>query len=185
MIRATPQAGDSNVEIELPKPGILGRFIRLGLGVGVLLLLIGLLTAWRDDLWAGRPPFEVGFAVLVVLALTFTSYVFDIALGLQWGQRTLAGILLGAGVAGLGGLAVRGSFPNAWIGIYVWGWLVAFCTLLGPAHLLAAALGTPGCEMRSYAHLRALLRGGDVSNVACPGGIDRLDHIGSHRQTGG
>ena len=180
MIRATPSSPGSNADPELPKPGVVGRLIRLGLGMGVLLLLVGLLTRWRDDLWAGLPPLEVSFAILVGLALYFTSYVFNIALGLRWGQRTLAGVLVGAVVAALVGLAAQGTMANAWLGIYVWGWLGAFCAFLGPAHLLAAALGTPGCEMRSYAHLRALLRGGDVSSVACPGGIDRLDHIGSH-----
>lgn len=185
MNRATPRAGDPNAGAGLPRPGVVGRLIRLGLGMGVLLLLAGLLTGWREDRWAGRLPFDFGFGVLVALALYFTSYVFNIAFRLEWGRRTLAGVLAGAVVAGLGGLAVQGTFPNAWLGIYVWSWLVTFCAFLGPAHLLAAALGTPGCEMRSYAHLRALLRGGDVASVACPGGIDRLDHIGTTERTGG
>ena len=180
MTRANSSVLEPGADSSLPRPGLLGRGIRLSLGVAVLLLLGGLLTGWRDDLWAGLPPFDVGFAILVCLALYFTSYVFNIALGLGWGQRTLAGVLAGAAMAGLVGYAVEGALPNAWLGIYVWSWLVAFCALLGPAHLLAAALGTAGCEMRSYAHLRARLRGGDVSSVACPGGIDRFDHIGSH-----
>ncbi len=68
------------------------------------------------------------------------------------------------------------------LGVYVWSWLVAFTVLLGSAHILAAALGTPGCEMRSYAHLSTLLLGGDTKTVECPGGIDRLDHIGAKTQ---
>lgn len=180
MTGATPGVPDSNADREFPKPGVVGRSVRLAFGVGVLLLLGGLLRGWGDDLWAGRLPYDLGFGVLIGLALYFTSYVFNIALGLQWGQRPLAGILGGAAVASLVGLAVQGVLPNAWLGIYVWGWLAVFCAFLGPAFLLAAALGTPGCEMRSYAHLRALLRGGDVSSVSCPGGIDRFDQMGSH-----
>lgn len=171
------RAGDPDPGAALPTPGLVGRLVRVGLGSGVLLLLASLLGPWRDELWSGHLPLELGFGVLVALALTFTGYVFNLAFGLAWGRRTLAGVLAGAALAGLGGFAAEGAFPNPWLGIYVWSWLVAFCALLGPAHLLAAALGTPGCEMRSYAHLRALLRGGDVAGVACPGGIDRLDPI--------
>ena len=55
--------------------------------------------------------------------------------------------------------------PNRLLGGYLWIWFVAFCGLLGPGHVLAAALGTPGCEMRSYRHLVTILRGGDVGAV--------------------
>lgn len=97
MIRVASHAGDSDAGRELPKPGLLGRFIRLGLGAGALLLLVGLHSGWRDDLWTGRLPFDLGFAVLVVLALTFTSYVFDIALGLQWDHSSWPGTPAGRG----------------------------------------------------------------------------------------
>ena len=43
----------------------------------------------------------------------------------------------------------------------------------------------PGCEMRSYAHLWALLHRGDTKTAACPAGIDRLDHIGAKTQPSG
>ena len=58
------------------------------------------------------------------------------------------------------------------------GWLASFSSLLGTAHVLAAILGTPGCEMRAFAHLRSKFQGGDAGSVPCPGGIDRFDHVG-------
>ena len=164
---------------ELVKPGLLGRAIRLGLGLATLSFLFSLLTVWREELWDGEVPLRaVGFWVLVCLAFWGTSYVFNIAFGLSWGQRTRTGVLAGAGLAGLVGVVTGGGFPNAVFGVYLWAWFVALTGLLGPAHLLAAVLGTPGCEMRSYAHALTLLRGGDVSTVVCPGGIDRFDHVG-------
>ena len=83
-----------------------------------------------------------------------------------------------AGQRGRAASAAGGGFPNAVFGVYLWAWFVALTGLLGSAHLLAAALGTPGCEMRSYVHALTLLRGGEVGTVVCPGGIDRLDRVG-------
>ncbi len=163
----------------LPRPGWAGRAIRLALGICTLALLRALLGPWRSDMWAGELPFlDGGFVVLVVLALWGSGYVFNIALGLGWGERTRAGLVAGAALAAAAG-AVTGGFPSPLLGVYLWLWFVALTALLGVAHLLAAALATPGCEMRSYAHLFTLARGGDVAAVVCPGGIDRWDHIGT------
>ncbi len=169
---------DSDSQEPVP-PGLLGRAIRAGLGLATLSLLFLLVTAWRRELWAGEPPLlDLRFWVLVGLALWGTSYVFNIALGLSWGQKTRAVVLAGAGLAAGVGVVAGGGFPNAVFGVYLWVWFVALTGLLGAAHLLAAVLGTPGCEMRSYVHAITLLRGGDVGTVVCPGGIDRFDHVG-------
>jgi hypothetical protein len=163
----------------LVRPGVVGRLIRLALGLATLSLLWPLLTVWRAELWAGRVPWSaVGFWVLVSLALWGTSYVFNIAFGLSFGQKTRTAAIAGALLAGLIGFVSSGRFPNPAFGAYLWTWFAVLTVLLGPAHLLAALLATPGCEMRSYAHAATLLRGGDVDAVVCPGGIDRFDHVG-------
>ena len=164
---------------ELVKPGLVGRAIRAGLGLAVLSWLSLLLLVWRRELWTGEVPLaDLGFWGLVAFALWGTSYVFNIALGLSWGQKTRAVVVAGAGLAGVIGALAGGGFPNPVFGVYLWVWFAALTGLLGPAHLLAAVLGTPGCEMRSYVHALTLLRGGDVGTVVCPGGVDRWDHIG-------
>ena len=164
---------------DLVRPGLVGRGIRVVLGLATLSLLFALLTAWRETLWGGGiPVVEVGFWVLVCLAVWGTSYVFNITFDLSFGQKTRTAVVSGAALAGLIGMVAGAGFPNAFFGVYLWAWFVVLTGLLGPAHLLAAALGTPGCEMRSYAHALTLLRGGDVGSVVCPGGIDRFDHIG-------
>ncbi len=169
----------TNSQEQLVRPGALGRAIRAGLGLATLSLLLPLLTVWRDGFWGGALPVrDIGFWVLVCLALWGTSYVFNIAFGLSWGQRTRTGVVAGAGLASLVGVVAGGGFPKSALGVYLWAWFVALTGLLGPAHLLAAALGTPGCEMRSYVHASTLIGGGDVNTVVCPGGIDRFDHIG-------
>lgn len=41
---------------------------------------------------------------------------------------------------------------------------------LGVAHILAGIIGTPGCEMRAYAHLSTILLKKDPTEAAiCPG----------------
>ena len=85
---------------ELVRPGPFGRAIRAGLGLATLSLLLLLLTVWRAGLWGGEVPVrDVGFWVLVCLALWGTSYVFNLAFGLSWGQKTRTGIVAGAGLA--------------------------------------------------------------------------------------
>ncbi len=164
---------------ELPSPGPIGRIIRITMGLATLALLYLLLTMWRTDMWAGRLPLDdAAFYFLAGFALWVTSYVFNIMIRADFGQRTLVVILLGAASAGAVGYALEGALPNIALGVYLWAWFSLLCGLLGPAHLLAAALATPGCEMRSYAHLLSRLRGGDVGAVVCPGGIDRFDYIG-------
>ena len=142
----------------LDRPGRLGRAIRVGLGLLTLGWLLSLLTVWRGELWSGEVPVR-DFSVwaLTGLALWGTSYVFNIPFGLSRGQRTRTGVVVGAGLAGLIGVVAGGGFPNTVFGVYLWAWFVALTGLLGPAFLLAAALGTPGCEMRSYAHALTLL----------------------------
>ncbi len=46
---------------------------------------------------------------------------------------------------------------------------------LGLSFVLAAALATPGCEMRGIPHLVGLLRGRSSGEHYCPGFIDGLD----------
>ncbi len=165
--------------LELETPGLLGRALRACLGLATLGWLFLLLTEWRAALWVGELPVShAGFWMLVAFALWGTSYVFNITFGLSWGQRTLIGVVAAAGLAGLVGLVTGGGFPNAVFGLYLWTWFAVLTGLLGPAHLLAASLGTPGCEMRSFAHAWTRIRGGDVGTVVCPGGVDRFDDVG-------
>ena len=167
-----------NEPSSLATPGPVGRAIRLVLGLGVLSLLYSLLTEWRSALWGGEVPNDVAFYVLIGLALCATSWVVRLLLNKPWGQAPLLLVLLGAGITAAAGYVGESIFPLSALGLYVWAWFVAFTALLGPAHVLAAALATPGCEMRSYAHLRARLRGRNAESVVCPGGIDRFDHVG-------
>ncbi len=167
---------------EIKKAGPLGRLIRLLLGLATLSLFVALVWPLRAGLWSGEVPSHWSFYIALAFGLYATSFVARILANQAWGQKPLVVVLLGAAVAAAVGYPTHGTPLAPPLGVYVWSWLVAFTVLLGSAHTLAAVLGTPGCEMRSYAHLWTLLGGGDTKTVVCPGGIDRLDHIGAKTQ---
>ena len=163
---------------QFQRPGWFGRGLRLVLGLLTLWLLVGLLLAWRAPLWAGEVPLELGFVIAVVYALYTWSRVVQLLVNRPWGQRPLVLTLAVAGLIGLVGQLAGFGVLNPALGAFVWVWFVAFTGLLGVGFVLAAALGTPGCEMRSYAHLASRLRGVPYADAPCPGGIDRWDHVG-------
>ena len=165
-------------DARLERPGWLGRGLRLALGLLTLWLLVGLRMAWRVPLWSGEVPLDVGFAVAVVYALYTWSRVVRLLVNRPWGQRPLFLTLAIAGGIGLAGQLTGLGALNPALGVYVWSWFVAFTFLLGMGFVLSAVLGTPGCEMRSYAHLISRIRGVPYADAPCLGGIDRWDHIG-------
>ncbi len=156
----------------LPRPGLIGIAIRLTIGAVVAYMGYSAIVGAKE-FWDGYSDPWGSLAHVVPLAL-FSSWVVNELLQKSWGWRPTLALLVGAGVAVTAGAAAGDPFGPAY-GTYVWLWTLTFSLLLAPAHLLAAILRTPGCEMRSYAHLWTLLRGGDPGAAACPGWIDRLD----------
>ena len=161
-------------------PGTLGRAIRLAVGLGELSLLIPLFTDMRAAMWAGELPLRhVVFYMLLGLSVWLSSWVIRILLDRPWGQKPVLVLLAGAVLAAGAGYATAGTFDALPLTRYLWTWFAGFIVVLGPAHVLSAIFATPGCEMRVYAQLLARRQGNKAALVACPGGIDRLDHIGS------
>ena len=160
--------------MDLPRPGLIGLAIRFTFGLAVLFMGYGAIVD-RASFWDGytNPAGALGYIIPIGFV---TSWVINELTTKRWGQKPLLVVLLGMAVAiGIG--AFQGDAFGSIFGIYLWAWVMAFAALLGPALLLAVALRTPGCEMRSYAHFIAKLRGKDVNAAVCPGWIDRFDAI--------
>jgi hypothetical protein len=164
----------------LPTPGPTGRLIRILFGAGILFwLLPGLIQSIPALPRAANVPTNPLFWIIVVITFVNTSYVINLGLGKSWGHKPQLLFLLLAGVALVADVVVYGRFwapPFATLLIF---WLILINLALGIAFLLAALLGTPGCEMRSYNHLIAKLHGHDPTEHFCPGGIDRADRWGA------
>ncbi len=158
--------------MDLPRPGAVGITIRLLLAG--LVGFMGYAVFGQTSMWDGITPMDA--APLVMPLVLFSSWVINELFRVRWGFLpsvvVLGGLAITAGVEGMMGTLWGPAF-----GIYVWTWSAAFVILLGPAHLLAAILRTPGCEMRSYAHLWTRIQGGDPNTAVCPGWIDRFDAV--------
>lgn len=160
---------------QLPKPGLVGIAIRAILGL-VVVFFLGVQTI------LDTPSFFDGYSnplgsILPVIVLTILwRGVVNELVQRRWGWWPSIVALVGLGVAIAIGV-LRGDPFGPIYGIYLWAWALLLAVLLGPAFLLAALLRTPGCEMRSYMDLWTRIRGGDPRTVACPGWIDRFDHV--------
>ena len=160
----------------MPHPGVVGRGARALIGLVVLADLVPLFVA-APDRFHGIDPTSWTVWLSLALLTAFSGWVVNMLFAKPWGWRTPAVLLAGAVGGGVVGVAVGGSFWGPILGAYVWAWSVAFLGLFGSSLVLAAALGTPGCEMRAFAHLRAKMRGIDPRLATCPGWLDRLDHV--------
>ena len=154
----------------LPKPGPIGRLVRLGMG-----LLCGGWTwrlAWHSGLGdLALPAYWLWF----LFALLLAPYVVNIGFGVRWGAwpRIVAGLVVaGAAVFGYlqGGSPLQQPLWMAMNGVmlYVFGHL-------GLSFLLSALIATPGCEMRAVPQLLATLSGRDAAEHYCPGFIGTVD----------
>ncbi len=158
----------------LPRPGLIGIAVRLTIGALVAYMGYGAIVGAKE-FWDGYSD-PIGSLAYVGPLAAFSSWVVNELLQKPWGWRP-TGVLVVGGLVAIAAGSVQGEPFGPLYGAYVWAWTLAFSLLLAPAQFLAAALRTPGCEMRSFADLRARLRGGDPTTVTCPGWIDRFDHI--------
>jgi hypothetical protein len=168
----------------LPKPGWVGRAVRLVLGA---LLLQGAFTIGmgfeqlRDA--RGVPDSIILWVVAALLFLSMRE-VIDLGLGVSWGRKAQMVTVLLAGLTIALDFVFYGRLwaPPLGILFYVWALLIALP--LGIALVLAGLLGTPGCEMRAYAELLARLRGRSASEHYCPGGFDFVDRREARLRSG-
>ena len=159
----------------LPKPRLLGRLVRLGLGVWLLSGLFMLITdGWRG-LVDTTPPAHWTMWAFIGLAFLVTPYVINIGFTRNWKRRPQIAIAL-TGVLLIGlDLALYGTWWAPPLGAFVWAWLAYFAAHLGFSFVLSALIGTPGCEMRSIPHLWTLITGRETKEHYCPGIIDTVD----------
>jgi len=84
----------------------------------------------------------------------------------------------------MGGILVVWAIGNGFLAGYWWtprlgrfAWLLCLYTFghLGLSFVLAAAIATPGCEMRAIPHLWTVLTGQETQEHFCPGFLNGLD----------
>ena len=114
-------------------------------------------------------------AWLMAMALWIINYVVNIGFSKSWGRRPAylsLGVYL---VLALVASAVTGDANSPILGVPLFAWLVYFYGHLGVSFVLAALLGTPGCEMRAIPELIGRMTGRASAQHHCPGFIANID----------
>lgn len=106
----------------------------------------------------------------ILPGLFLISYVINIGYSRSWGKRPAivsAGVL--AAVA-LASFLSSGTVETEVFARVLWSWELYLFAHLGLSFILAAAIGTPGCEMRAIHDLYSRVTGSPSREHYCPVG---------------
>ena len=165
----------------LPRPGPIGRLLRFALGLLCLSFVSGLLDVSgnlvdnqgrvQELLWNGILP-----------SLFLISYVVNIGYSRSWKKwpAFVSAVVL-LTISGLGYL-LEGSFESAVFARTIWIWELYLFGHLTVSFLLAALIGTPGCEMRALHDVYSRISGTPTKEHYCPvGPLHPVDQWEAHR----
>ena len=161
----------------LARPGLVGRSVRLAFGLACLWGLWNLgINLWAIIAAPVTVATHPSFAMLIVMCFAIINYVVNIGFSRSWGRWPAYGSLAGFLALGLLALAIDGEFNSPVLGVPLFAWLAYFYGHLGMSFVLAAALATPGCEMRAIPDLIGRISGHAAAEHHCPASfITKLD----------
>ena len=158
----------------LPKPRVVGRTVRL---------LLGLVCCYTALKYAGIPDvlLRLDFSRLFLLtgpafALWLLPPVVNLGFGRSWKHWSRTVVLLLCAGAILVDLLVYGQIWGPPLGAVIYAVTVYTFAHLGLSFVLATVLATPGCEMRAIPDLIGRLTGRMAQEHHCPGFITPLDN---------
>ena len=162
-------------------PGPRGRILRLLVG-GLQVTTIVLALLHTNIFLRPEEPFSVSLFVVIwlgfslVVDIRFLGDMVNTGFRVSWGNRPYW-VLLGLAALTLAlSLGFSGAIWALPFSLFVFAVILYTAAHLGISHILAAILGTPGCEMRSIPQLVAILRRSDfVEEHSCPGLWDHYD----------
>jgi hypothetical protein len=153
----------------LPRPGPLGRFVRLAFGVLCLSQVYWLIQVAENLIGAdGHIRSVIWNGILVGLFLI--SYVVNIGYSRTW-KKWPAIVSAGAFlVIAAYGYLVAEVAETRLLSASIWLWEFYLFSHLGAAFVIAAIIGTPGCEMRAFHDLYSRITGTPTKEHYCPVG---------------
>jgi hypothetical protein len=165
----------------LPRPGPVGRILRLVFGMLCLWYVTDLIQVTgslisndghiKSVVWNG-----------LLIGLFLVSYVVNIGFTKAWKKWPLfisIGIFLL--IAGYGYLT-QGSFETNLLAHVIWGWELYLFIHLGLAFITSSLVGSPGCEMRAFHYLYSRLTGLPTKEHYCPiGPLHSIDQWEARR----
>ncbi len=126
----------------LPKPGPIGRSVRLALGLLLLSFAVYALTSYR---LGGSPSARnLGLWIGLAFAVYYLPDVINLGLGRTWGRWPLFAAATAVGVAGLIDLVSSGTFLGPAFGLIVFALIVYAFTHIGLSQIVAAIIASPG-----------------------------------------
>ena len=168
----------------LPRPGPLGRLLRVTFGVLCLYYVWGLLQVSSNPSAPG-----IGVRPLVlngaIAGLFLVSYVVNIGFSVQWKKwpAMISAVLL-ASIATYG-YGTEGTAETAAFARALWGFELYVFSHLGLAFIVAGAIATPGCEMRAFHDLYSRISGVPTKEHVCPiGPLQPVDRWEARRRGG-
>ncbi len=168
----------------LPRPGPIGRTVRLALGLLCAWYVQGLLVVSNQLIT------DSGHITAVIwngaaVGLFLISYVINIGFSRAWKKWPAffsAGLFLA--IASYGYLTT-GSAETPILGRTAWAWTVYLYAHLGASFIISGLIGTPGCEMRAFHDLYSRLTGNPTKEHYCPvGPLHPIDQWEAGRNPG-
>ncbi len=159
----------------LPKPRIVGRVVRLLMGLWLLTLTIDLLRNGSSGLLGTTAPSHWTWWVGVAIGLLVTPYVVNIGFTRNWESwPRVAVVVVAAGLIVID-LVAYGTWWAPPLGLFALLWMVYWSGHLGLSFVLSSVIATPGCEMRAIPHVWTLVTGQRTKEHYCPGFLDTID----------
>ena len=168
----------------LPRPGSVGRSVRLALGAMCAWYVQGLIDVSGQLLDASghiRAVVWNGTAI----GLFLVSYVINIGFSRPWKKwPALVSAALFLLLAALG-YFTAGTFETQLLARTIWVWTVYLYLHLGLSFIVSGLIATPGCEMRAFHDLYSRITGIATKEHYCPfGPLHPIDQWEARRNAG-
>lgn len=159
----------------IPPAGVIGRIGKLLVGALEWWFVYALVTHAASIVRA--PPRTIGFWVVVVWGFWLVPRVFNLGLLREraWGAHPFWLAVSGVLAVGLANHLATGSVWSPATAVATLAVAIGAHAYVGMCHLLSAAIGFPGCELRALAFLAARRRDATAAFAPCPGLWTRID----------
>ena len=151
----------------LPRPGPIGRAVRILLGSLCLWYVHGLLNV-ADSLIDSDGHIRAVIWNGILPLLFLISYIVNIGFSRAWKKwpaiASAGAFLLIAAI----GYLTQGGIETISLARTIWVWELYAFTHLGISFLVAGLIATPGCEMRAIHDLYSLITGVPTKEHYCP-----------------
>jgi hypothetical protein len=151
----------------LPRPGPVGRAVRLAFGLLCLWHITSLIYV-MDNLFNSDGHIKETLWNGIIIGLFLVSYVVNIGFSKGWKKwPAIISVSVFLLIAGIGYLT-QGEFETSLLAWTIWGWELYVFSHLGLAFILAGVIGTAGCEMRAFHDLYSRFTGILTKEHICP-----------------